>query len=433
MSEQLRKMAPPIVGVSSTAIKMAELAVAQGALFAFPLLFAIVCAGNLGPANYGVVAFYTALTAFMCTFVEFGFDSIGVREVHVIGRHEDPSRVVWNVTLAKLLVCLVITVATVSVLLMTRSRAETSIIYASAFYMIAFALDMGWYLRSLELMRSVLVVTVVSRLAGIVLLVLVVKGPEDVSEAMWSYAFMAWANAAAGWSLMRMSHVIGKPSLDLPHLRSLFRSGSKIVIGNISGDSLTSGGVALLGAVADPALTGAANIALRLRNAGQATMLPIIQIGFVRLSALVATDRKAGIALGRKLFYALMTLSTAVAILIIVNADRLAALVYRLPHAPQEAVVLVRLLAAGIPVSIAGALFGLQCLTLFRQERAYVAIQLSASALFFALLFFTNAGRSVGYGWALLAADTWIMLASGLFLHRVVRAEMRSSRPGVGP
>lgn len=433
MSEQLSKAAPPVIGVSSTAIKMAELAVAQGALFAFPLLFAIVCAGNLGPANYGVVAFYTALTSFLCTFVEFGFDSIGVREVHVIGRHRDPSGVVWNVTLAKLLVCLVTTIATVSVLLVTRSKAETSIIYASACYMIAFALDGGWYLRSLELMRPVLVVAVVSRFAGIALLVLVVNGPEDVSQAMWTYAFMAWANAVAGWLLMHRSHVIGKPHLDLPHLKSLFSSGAKIVLGNLSGDSLTSGGVALLGAMADPALTGAANIALRLRNAGQATMLPLIQLGFVRLSAVIATDRKAGIALGRKLFYVLMTLSTTVAIAIIASADRLVALVYRLPHAPQDAVVLVRLFAAGIPVSIAGVLFGLHCLTLFQQERAYVAVQLSASAIFFGLLLFTNASHSVNYGWALLVADVWIMFASGLFLLRVVRAEMKSSRPGVGP
>lgn len=186
MIEQLRKLAPPVLGVSSTAIKMAELAVAQGAMFAFPLLFAIVCAGNLGPANYGVVAFYTALTSFLCTFVEFGFDSIGVREVHVIGRHKDPSAVAWNVTLAKLLVCLVTTIATVSVLMVTRSKAETSTICASACYMIAFALDGAWYLRSLELMRPVLVMTVVSRSAGIALLVLLVNGPEDMSQAMWS-------------------------------------------------------------------------------------------------------------------------------------------------------------------------------------------------------------------------------------------------------
>lgn len=433
MSEQLHPVAPPLIGVSSTAIKMAELAIAQAALFAFPLIFAVVCAGNLGPANYGVIAFYTALTSFVCTFVEFGFDSIGVREVHVIGRREDPSGVAWNVTLAKLIVCLISTAATLPVLLMTRSPAETSIIYASAVYMIAFALDTGWYLRSLELMRAVLVVAVASRLAGIVVLVLVVNGPDDVSEAMWSYAFMAWANVFAGWLLMRKSHVIGKPRLDLAHLKSLFSSGSKIVLGNLSGDSLTSGGVALLGAVADPALTGAANIALRIRNAGQAIMLPLIQLGFVRLSALIATDRKAGIALGRKLFYALMTLSTAVAMVIIIGADRLAALVYRLPHAPEEAVVLVRLLAVGIPVSIAGVLFGLHSLTLFQQERAYVAILLSSSAIFFGLLFLTNASRSVNYGWALLVADAWIMFASGLFLLRIVRAEMKSSQPGSGP
>lgn len=423
MSEQLRQPAPPVpvLNVSSTGVKMVELAIVQGALYAFPLIFAVVCARNLGPANFGVVAFYTAMTSFLCMFIEFGFDSIGVREVHAIARRQDPSQVVWNVTLAKLIVCLVTSMVTVSVLLMTRSRAEASLVYAMLFYMAAFALDTNWYLRSLELTRSLLVVAVVSRLAGIFLLIYVVKGTDDVDEAMWSYAFVAWVNALAGWTLMRRSHVINRARLDVPHLRALFRSGASIVFGNLSGASLTSGGIALLGVVADPALTGAANIALRIKTAGQAAMLPLSQLGFVRLSTLVATDRRAAISLGRRLFYALMALSVAVALLVIFNADGLTALAYGQSHAPEAAGVLVRILAIGIPVNVAGCLF-LNCLTLFEQERAYVSVLFATSIIFFSVLLLTDASHSVNYGWALLIADALIVLAAGLYLRRVARA-----------
>jgi O-antigen/teichoic acid export membrane protein len=82
------------------------LAIAQAAVFSFPLVFTVVCARNLGPSQNGVISFYTALTAILCTFIEFGFDSIGVREVHTRSRRAHPEQQIWNITLAKLIIFL---------------------------------------------------------------------------------------------------------------------------------------------------------------------------------------------------------------------------------------------------------------------------------------------------------------------------------------
>lgn len=412
-----------MTGALATGAKMAELAVAHGAIYVFPLVFAVVCAHKLGPANYGVVSFYTALTSFLCMLIEFGFDSIGVREVHAIGRREDPEQVLWSVTLAKLVSCAVTAMVAIPVLLASRQPGETPMAWAMLAYLVAFALDANWYLRSLELTRSVMLVAGVSRLAGLVVLVTVVTEHAAMARAMWVYAFVVWANAAAGWLVMYKLHRVRHPRFDLPHLRSLFASGGAIVLGNLSGASLTSGGIAVLGVFADPLLTGAANMALRIRTAGQATLLPISQLGFVRLSAMVGRNRTGAVALGRRLFYAQMTVSAVVALGIIIEADRIAALAYGLPEAPPGAGMLVRILAVGIPANLAGTLFGLQCLTLFKHERAYVLILLAASAIFFGLLLSSIGSSSAGnYGWALVAAESWIVLSAGLYLRRIVRA-----------
>jgi len=416
----VRRIAAPVLSFSGTGMKIAELTLAQAAVYAFPLVFAVVCARNLGPANYGVVAFYTALAAFLGTFIDFGFDSIGVREVHAMTQRHEPEQVMWSVTLAKLIVCLLTCIVSVPVLLATRSAAESSMSYAMLVYLLAYALDTSWYLRSLELMRSIMFLSAASRLAGIVLLLCVVTGQQDMAAAMWTYAFVAWANAIMCWIVMHKASVVGKPRLKFPYLRTLFRGGASIVVGNLCGNSITSGGIALLGVLADPVLTGAANIALRVRTAGQAILLPLSQMGFVRLSTLMASDRIAAVALGRRLFYALMAVSLAVALLIIVYADAIAALAYGLPVAPEPAGVLVRVFAITIPASVAGVLFGLQSLTLFKQERAYVFVLLSAAAIFFALLLFTSAGRSASYSWAFLGAEVWTLLAAGLYLRYVV-------------
>jgi O-antigen/teichoic acid export membrane protein len=418
VSEQLS----PLRGLLKTGSQVAALAIAQGAVYSFPLVFAVVCARNLGPSQYGVIAFYTALTTFLCTFIEFGFDSIGVREVHANSRRAHPQQEMWNITLAKLIICLPTCVATVLVLFATQGTSSASVFYAMALYMVAFAFEPSWYLRSLELMRSVMLVAVVSRVAGIALLVMVVTSQADLAGAMWAYTFVAWTSSIVGWLVMRRLGVLGKPRFDVPHLRTLFRSGAAVMLGNLSGSSVTNAGIAVLGMMADPVVTGAANIALRIRAAAVAIFLPLGHVGFVRLSRLVSIDRVAAVGFGRRLFYALMAWSVVFAVLIGTYADWIAAIVYGLPAAPDAAVILVRLIALGVPACIAANLFSFQCLPLFRQERAYVFVSLGSVAVFFGLLLSLHRS-TLGFGWAMLGADVWAALAAGIYLRNTVRRD----------
>jgi O-antigen/teichoic acid export membrane protein len=418
----VREQLSSLRGFSKTGSQVAALTIAQGAVFSFPLVFAVVCARNLGPSQYGVLAFYTALMAILCTFIEFGFDSIGVREVHAGGTRAHPEQVIWNITLAKLIICLPTCAATVPLLLATQGTASASVFYGMALYMVAFALEPGWYLRSLELMRSFMFVAVVSRVSGIALLVSVVTAQDHLVRAIWAYAFVAWTSSIVGWLIMRQLGVLGKPRFDVPHLRTLFRSGAAVMLGNLSGASLTNAGIAVLGTMADPVVTGAANMAVRIRSAAEAAMLPLAQVGFVRLSKLAGIDRVAAVGFGRQLFYALMACSVVLAVLIGTHADRIAAIVYGLPAAPEAAVILVRLTALGVPACVAAGLFSFLGLPLFRQERAYVLVSLGAVVVFFGLLLSLHRGNSGNFGWALLGADLWVVLAGGLCLRNTLKS-----------
>lgn len=422
--DRLRVSAPRLHRFSDTGAKVAALAVAQCAIYAFPLVFAVVCARNLGASPYGVIAFYTALTSFLCMFVEFGFDSIGVREVHSSRWRDRPAQVLWNVTLAKLMIGLPTCAAVLPLLLATRSPAEKSMSYAMAVYMVAFALEPGWYLRSLELMWSAAFVALVSRGAGIAVLLGTVRAPEDLTLAMWAYAFVAWASALVGWLLMRRFRLLKRPHVDVPQLRSLFRSGGAIVLGNLSGASILSGGVVALGAMADPVLTGAANMALRIRSAGVALFVPVMQLGYVRLSALMA-DRAAAVRFGRRLFYLLMACSVVVALLIHSHVGTLLALAYGRSQAPAAAYMLTSVAALSLPVCMAAGLFGVQSLTLFHRERAYVLIGIAAAAVFFGLLFALR-GVPAGFGWALLAADVLVAMAAGWVVRRLALSDAKA-------
>lgn len=417
MATQLRVAAPLMHRVSETGGKVAALAAAQCAVYSFPVVFAVVCARTLGPAEYGVVAFYTALTTFLCMFVEFGFDTIGVREVNSGLRRDRGANVLWNVTFAKLMISLPTCAMVLPILLATRSPGEGPMSYAMVVYILAFALEPGWYLRSLELMWSAAVAALVSRGCGIALLVWTVTSPSDLTLAMWTYAFVASASSIVGWLLMQKLSVLKRPRIDVPQLRSLFRSGAAVVMGNLSGASITSGGVVVLGAVADPVLTGAANIAMRIRSAGLAILLPIAQLGHVRLSTLMA-DRAAALRYGRRLFYLMMGVSVSIALAIHGYVDGIVSFAYGPSQPPVAAFMLTSLVALSLPISAAGSLFAAQCLTLLHQERAYVLILMCAAFVFFGVLF-ACLEVPFAFGCALLAADVLIAMAGGWMVRRL--------------
>lgn len=408
---------------SKTGSQLASLAIALVAVYSFPLVLAVVCARTLGPSQYGIFAFYTALTSFICLFIAFGLDAIGMREVHSSSMRAHPEQMIWTITLAKLIICLPTCVVTVLVLFATRGTGGGSVYCAMAVYMVGSAFEPSWYMRSRELMRSVMFVAVVSRVAGIAVLVNVVTSPEDLALAMWTYALVTCASSVLGWMVMRQLQVLGKPRVNLPYLLSLFRSGGAVVLGDLSGpSSLPSAGIAVLGVLAaDPVVAGAANIAMRVRAAALAALVPIDQLGFVRLSKLAGINLVTAVGFGRHLFYALMACSVVLALLIGAYADKIAAMVYGLPTAPDVAVILVRLIALTMPACVAANLFSSQSLPLFRQERAYVLVSLSAAVIFFGLLLALHRSTEVNFGWALLGADLWVALVAGLCLRNTAK------------
>lgn len=404
--------------VNATLRKLAELSLAHLATFAFPFAFAVLCGRVLGVHDYGVVSFYTALTAFLGVIIEFGFDWLGIREVTQAA--EDPARrhvVLSNVTAAKLLMCAITSTVSGLALYGLRGPDQVALIAATMVYMVGFAMDVSWYLRALERMRLLLVITLVSRLAGLVLLWIVVARPGDVVPALWTYTFVALANATLGWSVVVHQGLVGGARPQWSVIAGLLRRASAIVFGNLCGALLANGGVALLGLFASPSTVGAANLALRIKMAGQAVLLPIKQLCYVRLSALAAVDRHRALRVGRIVLWTLLAGSALIAGGIALGAEWIVRQVFRGEY--PAAVGLIMLLGLSVPTNAVADLFGMQCLIAFGRERSYAVI-VTVAALLFCTLLFTLKGE-LAFGWALLASELCMATMAGLRLRSVLR------------
>jgi O-antigen/teichoic acid export membrane protein len=401
---------------ASTVRKLIELAMTHVATFAFPLVFAVICGRTLGLHDYGIVSFYAALAAFLGMVIEFGFDWYGIREV---ARHQDqPARVhriLWNITAAKLLLCVGVTSMAGSALWQLRAHAEWPLMLASSAYLVGFAFDAGWYVRALEQTRLLLLITTGVRLIGIAVLLTVVPRVATMESALGVYALVSLLTSGVTWFFLAQRGLVQRARIERRYIGELLRSSSAIVFGNVNGAMLTNGGIALLGLHADPATVGAANLALRVRMAGQAVMLPVQQLGFVRISGLATRAPQAAMALGSRLMVVTLAIGTVVSLLCMATAPLIAHYVFK-TEVPI-AVMLILLLAFSIPIQGLSSLFGMQSLIALGQERRYALIQLAATLAFCACLFLID--QASAYGWAIISAETTVMLLSAGVLIRL--------------
>ena len=400
--------------------KLLSLTFTHLATFAFPLAFAVVCGRVLGVHNYGIVSFYTALAAFLGVVIEFGFDWLGIREVAQAG--DDPAqrgRILWNVTAAKLLLCLIACGGVAAAVLGSRGLDQAPFVLAMVAFLLGFALDIGWYLRALERVQPLLLMTAFTRAAGVGVLLLAVVHPSDMAAALWSYAFVSLCQAVCGWATLLHHRLAGPPCVEWRSIVGLMRKSWAILFGNLNGALLTNGGVALLGMLGDPATVGAANLALRVKMAGQAALLPINQLGYVRLSALARSDRAQALRVGRISLAALMTLSSVIGLAIVWLAPSIVQYVFR-ADVPL-AVGLIMLLGLSVPVNAAAGLLGMQSLIAFGREQSYALI-VAVSALVFCGLLLTLRGE-LAYGWSLLGAESAMAVMAALRLRAVLIEE----------
>jgi O-antigen/teichoic acid export membrane protein len=402
----------------ATLPRLLELSLSHLATFAFPLVFAVVCGRTMGLHNYGIVAFYTAVAGFAGMLVEFGLDWIGLREVaQNPDRPEHCHAVLWHVTAARLVACVLVSLPLAAALAVTRAEDHASWIAAAIVYLFGFAFDIGWYLRALERTRHLLVVNAGVRVFGIGLLLWVVDTPEAIGPALWTYAALAVATSAAMWASVLAMRLVKVAPFELARVLDLYRTSWAILLGNLNGAFLTNGGLALFGTLADPALMGAASLALRVKLAGQAIVLPVLQLGYVRLASLAKAQPRAALQSARRFLAALVALSVVIAVAAALGASAISVAVFREPL--PGPIGLIMLLALTIPIHSAGSMFGVQGLISFGQERAYAVVLCLASAVFCALLYAMSASP-MAYGWALVGGESFVLVVCALTLRAVL-------------
>lgn len=138
---------------------------------------------KIGIENFGVVAVAQVIMFYLATFVDYGFNQTGIRDVS-LNRNDKVSlsAIYFRVFFSKGFLCCVAVVIFLLLALIFPFIQQHFLLYCMAFMFVpGQAFLPGWFFQGLEKMQWLAAVTLLSRVVFVVLVFIFIKGPEDSS------------------------------------------------------------------------------------------------------------------------------------------------------------------------------------------------------------------------------------------------------------
>ena len=155
------------------------LALSQGAVLGFNFLTWAYLAGTLGPAQFGVIGFGTALVAYFVVAVHLGFEAVVMREAA-----REPARLpalAGQLTALRLLLCIAALAAYVAVVFaLPRPPVFRAALLALGLQLVVVATRLGWTFQAVEEMRTVAVRDTAVAMLNAAAVFALVRRPDQV-------------------------------------------------------------------------------------------------------------------------------------------------------------------------------------------------------------------------------------------------------------
>lgn len=165
----------------------------------------VFVARQLGAVSFGAFAYAQALTQYAVLLVEFGYPSGGTQRIATL--RDDPqalsrtfSVIVASQALLALLAMGVVVVAwALGVALSGPWRATTALVFAGSSAILGAALQPSWLLLGLERLRELAWIQLAGKLVSLTLIVLWVRGPDDLA---WAIFMLGTSPLVAGMAII---------------------------------------------------------------------------------------------------------------------------------------------------------------------------------------------------------------------------------------
>lgn len=205
-----------------------------------PLFVLAILTKRLGFDSYSLLAYIYTIIGLGNVFVGYGFYLSATEKISV-HRHRKKivNHVIGSVLICQTLLLLIVITAIVLYALINVKYSEyKSEIMLSTFPLIVIAITPTWFFQGIEKMKSIAIMTIVSRVINIILLLFFVTSPSHVKRTLIIYALTALASTGLGFILIYRNGY--RPEYSIKHAKLMAGYGFQYFITRIAVTSYTS-------------------------------------------------------------------------------------------------------------------------------------------------------------------------------------------------
>ncbi len=392
--------------------------VAMSATYLGPLVTLAYVVRVLGHSTWGQLAFAQAFAAIAAAFVSYGFNLSGAREV---ARHRDDrtavGAVLSDVSTSRLVLCAGVLIATaIGWETLSTLRGVGILLWLSVVSSMLQSSSLLWFYQGLQAVRRPVVLEVGARVASVVGIIALVRGPNDawkvptIQALAFACAVLVEYASASRWCDVRLAPLRMTPRV----LRRAFGLFVFLVCSMIA-----SQGTFFLGFLAAAPTVAVYAGAERIARGTTSLTGPLTQAAFARISGSVAADPSRAAFDARRLLGLMLALGSALSIVTYVLAPAFVRVLLGATY--SGAIVPLQIMALIPALSAIGNALGVQWLVPLGHDRALGIILFASVPLIGALAYVLVPAFGVeGMAVAEVAIESFIALA--IF---VVTARMR--------
>jgi PST family polysaccharide transporter len=243
-----------------------SLSVLQGANYILPLITLPYLIRVLGVENYGLLAFATAVIAYLAIITDYGFNVTATRSISINREnHDKVTEIFSSVMQIKFILMLLSFLILVGLIVSFEKFAKDWEIYILSFgTLVGQFLFPTWFFQGMERMKYTTYLNILSKSIFTVAIFVFIQEKNDLYlvPLLTSLGFLV----AGIWSLMIIKKEFGV-SYQLQTISTIkqhFQEGWHIFVATLSGNLYGQGNVIILGLFATPAIVGYYSLAQKL-------------------------------------------------------------------------------------------------------------------------------------------------------------------------
>lgn len=397
---------------------------AQGLRFVFPLILLPYLTNTLGAALWGVVAVGQSYGILIERVVQYGFLLTGARDI--AAAQDDPQRqakTVAGVQGAKIVLAVGVAIVTAVTYRFVPVFSDYPSVAAGALFVgLVNGFSFFWYFQGVERMAVMSVLEITARCLGLVLVVVFVRGPEDVGYVLFALGSGLMLSLAI--AIVLLYRMVPWQWPTAAATVDELRSGWTCFVSRLWGVFALSANAFLFGFFATPAQVSVYAIGERVANLGGQLVGVVSQLFFPKAAAAVEADPVAYRQLWWRAFYFHIAAAAAVAGGMIVLAPWVVP--FLIDTDIDETVRAVQWLACFPAMVAIGNCFMLLVVLVLKKDSAYLATLAAGAIVNVSLIpFLAPAFGAMGMVYSVIISNTIVCVAAWYFAMRTgaLRAE----------